>query len=1018
KLDGSTGFGIFPYIIVYNPIEKNKGEVAIGIYSSKDINNSSNTSGFESEGAGEDLPPFIIRIKGEVKKDGWNYIWTKGPEIDIIFDEKVPHFEFKEETISDKIESSLDKIKGFFGKTSNKFKEAMDLMKEGLNGLKSLITDFNILGQKASVSSVVSSFSSENNDRSLLSDLDFKKEVVEDVEELEIELEAVENSAKPSFPQERDRQEELDDIAERIDSLSQEIKDLMAQVKLGDVGEVRVVRVVEVAEVFAEPEAEEPEPEPIVVVKSSRSSSGGAPAPVYCSKDSLGSSSQDKVIFDEIRWEGTEISSTDEWFKIKNITSSEINLTGWQILDKDDQIKIIFDNSNIISANGLLLLERTDETSNPDETADVIYTGALNNSNEGLYLFDNNCVLQDMVIADPDWPSINILEVTTPSDPEPELEPEPEPVESSDPAPTGEIIFNEIGWMGTEKSFDDEWIELYNPNSDTVDLFGWELIFTPTGKDPRITIFNLMGSTTPIIDGLGYFLLERKDDTGIKDINADYILDGALNNNKNNCKSLELRDNNNNLIDKVNCSQGWPAGDNTGKISMEKDADGTWRNNNLIIHNGKDAGDNNIWGTPRAKNSVSQETTITSLPFDDDKFKEITLAFQTGEFIVNGSIYIPENKKLTINPGVTLNFYDKQSRLVIDGTLKAIGTESKKILFTAYNKVDPYRGSWDEILFNSTSVGSELSNIILEYAGGGGYTTPCRHVMGGITVNETSIILRDAIIRNNQYNGIKLINSLPGTLIDNVQFLNNKACEDKSNGVSLGGAAILVTGGSPNIKHSVFNENRYGIRVEGNSLASIEDNVFEGNDKEAIYLYESSLYNMSGNTAVNNEFNGVLAVGTFMNDVVWQADLPYLIDIGVSIVSKLTIEAGAVLKFNTNASRLAIYGTLTAIGTEANKILFTSNKEAPEKGDWGKLLFDAPSVDSELDNIILEYAGGTYNRGGIEIKDSSISLKNSLIRFNEDSGIFLNNATMVYNGVQFIDNSCKIYDYNVGCIVP
>ncbi|MBU4145328.1 MAG: hypothetical protein KKH79_10355, partial [Candidatus Thermoplasmatota archaeon] len=69
-------------------------------------------------------------------------------------------------------------------------------------------------------------------------------------------------------------------------------------------------------------------------------------------------------------------------------------------------------------------------------------------------------------------------------------------------------------------------------------------------------------------------------------------------------------------------------------------------------------------------------------------------------------------------------------------------------------------------------------------------------------------------------------------------------------------------------------------------------------------------------------------------------------------------------------------------------------------------------------NIILEYAGGSSSLGGIEINDSAISLKNSLIRFNKKSGIFLRNATLVYDGVQFIDNPCKIYDSNVGCIVP
>jgi len=37
--------------------------------------------------------------------------------------------------------------------------------------------------------------------------------------------------------------------------------------------------------------------------------------------------------------------------------------------------------------------------------ADLIYTGSLANSNEALYLFDDDCQLQDTAVATPNWPA-------------------------------------------------------------------------------------------------------------------------------------------------------------------------------------------------------------------------------------------------------------------------------------------------------------------------------------------------------------------------------------------------------------------------------------------------------------------------------------------------------------------------------------------------------------------------------------------------------------------------------------
>ncbi len=108
-----------------------------------------------------------------------------------------------------------------------------------------------------------------------------------------------------------------------------------------------------------------------------------------------------------------------------------------------------------------------------------------------------------------------------------------------------EVIINEIAWMGTKTSYNDEWIELYNNSDSPINLEGW-ILKTADGA-PKI---NLTGT----IAAKSFYLLERTDDNTVPGISADQIYTGALGNSGEN---LELYDNSGNLIDSLNCSSGW-----------------------------------------------------------------------------------------------------------------------------------------------------------------------------------------------------------------------------------------------------------------------------------------------------------------------------------------------------------------------------------------------------------------------------------------------------------------------------
>lgn len=174
----------------------------------------------------------------------------------------------------------------------------------------------------------------------------------------------------------------------------------------------------------------------------------------------------------------------------------------------------------------------------------------------------------------------------------------------------GDVVINEIAWMGTGASANDEWIELHNTTDQEIDLTNWLLeAFDAT---PTIALF---GAIAPH----GYFLLERTDNDTVSDIVADQIYgnDGSSWALKNTGEILYLKDPSGRVIDTANSDGGsWPAGANpsgnpAGRATMERisylasDSDANWATNNGVIRNGFDAANQSINGTPKARNSAT-----------------------------------------------------------------------------------------------------------------------------------------------------------------------------------------------------------------------------------------------------------------------------------------------------------------------------------------------------------------------------------------------------------------------------
>jgi hypothetical protein len=367
------------------------------------------------------------------------------------------------------------------------------------------------------------------------------------------------------------------------------------------------------------------------------------------------------VVIGEVAWAGTAASANDEWIELWNPGSADVDLAGWTLTDNGD-IRIPL--AGTIGAGGYFLLERTDDSTVADIPADRIYTGALVNSGEALYLIDPGGRIADTANAGGGaWPAGSAASAATMERRDPGLTAdsawctndgmhrngsdaaghpingtprgpfsgfcgEPTRTPSRTPTPTGSetatitstptaslppqsfpqhsLLINEAAWAGTAADSSDEWIELWNPSDTAVDLSGWVLT---DGGDVRVLL-------TGVLSPGEYFVLERGADDTLSDIPADQIYTGALSNSG---EELLLLDPAGNEIDRAGArGRAWPAGSAApAYASMERGSvdPAWWGTNTGWVMNGRDAAGNPVRGTPGRANSVLFPTpTPTNLP--------------------------------------------------------------------------------------------------------------------------------------------------------------------------------------------------------------------------------------------------------------------------------------------------------------------------------------------------------------------------------------------------------------------
>ncbi|MDI6883005.1 MAG: DUF1566 domain-containing protein [Patescibacteria group bacterium] len=429
----------FPYIIVYHPLGPTTGKIVAEFYSKipvePPIGTSPNGVGrnfdhlesnswpwdrwLENERQRDNdgkLEPFIVRVKGEVRKNEWgNFKWDETkpePVVEVDFDSPVPEID----------QSDIILKQGETGMKINFLKEK--LLKPLIEGLVKARDSLFETGKKVKnktfdlIEQIKSYLPSLGLGARLVGEEETFEEIIEEVAK-EVVEEAKEEATSPGTEKDKIG---LKELIEKFDDISEEIEIALAQAgeflprtepevlvrdlkkDTGSILDDRPDLNQENEEEMGKEEIVNGEKEKKLKEKKLKELKEEIS---FCSLSGLDGQipARNKVIFNEIAWMGSLNSANDEWIELKNVSSIPVDLTGWQILDKDEQIKIIFSDRDRVSVNGFFLLERTDDSSVPAILADLIYTGALGNTDETLYLLDKNCRLEDKAEANPSWPA-------------------------------------------------------------------------------------------------------------------------------------------------------------------------------------------------------------------------------------------------------------------------------------------------------------------------------------------------------------------------------------------------------------------------------------------------------------------------------------------------------------------------------------------------------------------------------------------------------------------------------------
>lgn len=242
-------------------------------------------------------------------------------------------------------------------------------------------------------------------------------------------------------------------------------------------------------------------------------------------------------------------------------------------------------------------------------------------------------------------------------------------------------------------------------------------------------------------------------------------------------------------------------------------------NGGLYNNLGEVTAKGNYWGsihTPAVRGEIHNEP--SSLTYFDpvaasDRVASITYSSRCStDVIVTGDLTVTSGDTLTIAAGKTFKFTTtpdcttgysaSQCELLVNGNLKAVGTQSNQITFTSF-ATSPQPGDWYGVKLGSNSKGS-FNNCLLKYA------------YSAIDAGENSHLTVDtSTLKRNQVHGIKIWGA------DSIAIKKSEI-DSSIYGIYSNQSPVIIN------NSKLQNNYRYGIILENTDSSTITGNLING----------------------------------------------------------------------------------------------------------------------------------------------------------------------------------------------
>lgn len=393
------------------------------------------------------------------------------------------------------------------------------------------------------------------------------------------------------------------------------------------------------------------------------------------------------------------------------------------------------------------------------------------------------------------------------------------------------------------------------------------------------------------------------------------------------------------------------------------------------------------------------------------------------DYIITDNPSIQAGGELILEPGVEL-YFNPDRRLEVRGTLTAVGAPGQEILFTRNTT-----GNWNYVGFLSGGSGT-LDHCIIEHSASGIYAEDSgtlaisnltiRNNDYGLHATGGTVELASTTFSGNTSFGFHGQGVVPTLLDENVIFTDNATGFFVSEVAGLNLASTMTISGSTTA----------GIHLEDCDGPTIDNQILTGNTEThgALFLDDCGEFTLgAGNTiggaGLENSWPLTIGAGSYPsadgvipttgntnNDIqVWGGasgksgswrnfiDLDYVVVSSptVSEGGQLILEPGVTLRF-APTRRLEIFGTLTALGSPGQEILFTKNEES----NWNFVRFLA-NGSGAFDYCIIEHSSNgiyTYGSGNIEMSNLTLQDNTYAITSLGTGNLWVNGCLIQNNG--------------------